>query len=314
MIGNLQRRKHFRGLHPSDYVERNLARDLKMKQGLVKPMTQDDEDRLSFLIALDAPQGELTQLQRRNACVNLLTYPHYWALTNMELAAKWERNHATVKRWRRRAQKRLLDDDGRISADRKAEMKELIESGVRVLQTRDENGKRQTRKLNGEEPPIDPLRKVWSNEARDFTTCLEKNIGVLNDATGLSLSNVRREQAAGDFSVDLVAEDESGNLVVIENQLEQSDHKHLGQLIIYLTEKDAKAAIWIVKEARPEHIKAIGWLNESPSASFYLIKIKEPDSIRNASSEPSLTVIVDPNGVRRETDEKKESCQLEMPL
>ena len=124
------------------------------------------------------------------------------------------------------------------------------------------------------------LREVWPNEARDFTTWLEKNIGVLNNATGLSLSNVRREQAVGDLKIDLVAEDESGNLVVIENQLEQSDHKHLGQLITYLTARDAKAAIWIVKEARPNHIDAISWLNESSSAFFYLIEIKDTDSIR----------------------------------
>ena len=123
------------------------------------------------------------------------------------------------------------------------------------------------------------LRKVWSHEALDFTTWLENNIDELNNAIDLSLSIVEREHPAGDFSVDLVAEDESGNSVIIENQLKRSDHDHLGKLITYLTKKDAKAAIWIVKEARHEHIGAISWLNESSSGSFYLIGVTQLDLV-----------------------------------
>ena len=155
-----------------------------------------------------------------------------------------------------------------------------------------------------------PLREVWSHEARDFTTWLERNIDVLNDAIDLSLSNVKREQPAGDFSIDLVVEDESGNPVIIENQLERSNHDHLGKLITYLTAIGAKAAIWIVSDPRPEHISAISWLNESSSASFYLIKIEDPVPIRTSLPEPLLTVIVDPSGVRWKADEKKDPCQL----
>ena len=79
------------------------------------------------------------------------------------------------------------------------------------------------------------LREVWPHEAQDFTPWLAENIDVLNNAIDLSLSIIEREQAAGDFSVDLVAEDESGNPVIIENQLERSNHDHLGKLITYLT-------------------------------------------------------------------------------
>lgn len=272
---------------------------------LVKPMTWDDFDRLSSLIVLDSPDSKtLTQSQHRNVCVNLLTYPHYWILTDIELAKKWGVNHASINRWRIRARELLRDDDGRISADRKTIMRKRISRRERLLEETDENGNRRLRHLGGKEPQIDPLRKVWSNEARDFTTWLEESIGVLNDVIGLSLSNVRREEAAGDFSVDLVAEDESGNLVVIENQLEQSDHKHLGQVITYLVKQDAKVAIWIVKEARSEHIDAISWLNESSSASFYLLKLEEGSS----SSEPLLTTIVDPSGERWKADERKDPC------
>ena len=309
MIGNLQRRKHFRGLL-SDYVERSLARDSKMKQGLVKPMTQDDHDLLSSLIVLDPPQA--TQSKRRDAGVNLLTYPHYWLLTDVELVEEWRVNHSTINRWRKRARKLLLDDDGRISPDRRAKMKELIESRMRVLRERDENDNRRTRQLSGPEPQIDSLRKIWSHEAYDFTTWLEKNIGVLKKATGLSLSNVKREQAAGDFMVDLVAEDESGNPVIIENQLEQSDHNHLGKVLTYLAWKGAKAAIWIVADATPEHRCAIWWLNESAPASFYLLKLAVP--IGDSSSEPSLTTLVDPSGEGWKAGEKKGSCQLSLKL
>ena len=153
------------------------------------------------------------------------------------------------------------------------------------------------------------LRKVWPHEALDFTRWLENNIDELNNAIDLSLSVVEREQAAGDFSVDLVAEDESGNSVIIENQLERSNHDHLGKLITYLTAIDAKAAIWIVKEARPEHISAISWLNKSSSASFYLLKL-EAVRIEDSPPAPLLTLIVGSSEEIREAGkEKKERAE-----
>ena len=150
------------------------------------------------------------------------------------------------------------------------------------------------------------LRKVWPHEAQDFTPWLEENIDELNSVIDLSLSIVAREQSAGDFNVDLVAEEESGDPVIIENQLERSNHDHLGKLITYLTAINAKAAIWIVKEARPEHISAISWLNESSSASFYLLKI-EAVQIEDSTPAPLLTLIVGPSEeIRKAGEEKKE--------
>src|SRR5881394_785774 len=128
--------------------------------------------------------------------------------------------------------------------------------------------------MNGLEPPAAtvhagvgkiervPLREVWRHEAHNLTTWLEDNIDVLNDALDIELTNVEREQAAGSFSVDLVAEDASGGTVVIENKLERSNHDHLGKLITYVSFTDARAAIWIVSDPRPEHVRAISWLNE----------------------------------------------------
>ena len=151
------------------------------------------------------------------------------------------------------------------------------------------------------------LREVWPHEARDFTPWLAENIDVLNSAIDLSLSIVEREQAVGDFSVDLVAEDESGDPVIIENQLERSNHDHLGKLITYLTQIGATAAIWIVKEARPEHTSAISWLNESSSANFYLLKL---EAVRLGDSPPApiLTLIVG------SSEESQEACETKKEL
>jgi hypothetical protein len=148
-----------------------------------------------------------------------------------------------------------------------------------------------------------PLREVWTHEALDLTRWLEENVDVLTDVLGLTLVSVERERTAGAFSVDLVAEDDGGRTVVIENQLERSDHDHLGKLITYTAMMDAQVAIWIVAEPRPEHVRAVSWLNESPS-DFYLLKI---EGIRIAGSPPAplLTLIVGPSEEARVVGETK---------
>jgi len=149
-----------------------------------------------------------------------------------------------------------------------------------------------------------PLREVWKHEAYDFTQWLQENIDVLNSALDLNLVNVDREQAAGSFSVDLVAEDEGGATVIIENQLEKSNHDHLGKLITYLTAMAARAAIWIVSEPRPEHVAAVAWLNESTSADFYLVKV-EAVRIGESPAAPLLTVIVGPSQETKTVGQQK---------
>lgn len=151
-----------------------------------------------------------------------------------------------------------------------------------------------------------PLREVWRHEAHNLTTWLEENIDVLNDALDFSLTNVEREQSAGAFSVDLVAEDASGGTVVIENQLERSNHDHLGKLITYVAFMDARAAIWIVADPRPEHVRAISWLNEAASTDFYLLKI-EGIRIGESAPAPLLTRIVGPSEQGREVGEVKKN-------
>lgn len=91
---------------------------------------------------------------------------------------------------------------------------------------------------------------------------------------------------------------------MIENQLERSDHDHLGKLITYVSFVDARAAVWIVADPRPEHVRAVSWLNEGSSSDFYLLKI---EGIRIAGSPPAplLTLIVGPSAEGREVGEAK---------
>ena len=148
------------------------------------------------------------------------------------------------------------------------------------------------------------LREVWKHEAMDFTQWLQENIDVLNDALDLNLVNVDRERIAGDFSIDLVAEDDSGGTVIIENQLEKSNHDHLGKIITYLTGMDARAAIWIVSEPRPEHVAAVAWLNESSSADFYMVKV-EAVRIGDSPAAALFTLIVGPSVETKEVGQTK---------
>lgn len=154
-----------------------------------------------------------------------------------------------------------------------------------------------------------PLREVWRHEAHDFTTWLQENIEVVNEVLDVELQNPEREKAAGDFSVDLIAEDDSGGLVVIENQLEKSNHDHLGKLLTYLVAIEAKTAVWIVSDPRPEHVNTISWLNQSSPASFYLLKM---EAIKIGESPPAalFTLVVGPSEEgRRVGDSKKERAE-----
>lgn len=140
-----------------------------------------------------------------------------------------------------------------------------------------------------------PLRHVWPHEAYDFTQWLEENIDVLSEAIDRNIVNVEREKKTeSSFSVDLVAEDEAGSSIIIENQLEKSNHDHLGKLITYLTAMQANTAVWIVADPRPEHVATLTWLNESTSADFFLLKI-EAIRIENSPPAPLLTLIVGPS-------------------
>lgn len=151
----------------------------------------------------------------------------------------------------------------------------------------------------GQLQQITDLRAVWQNEAQDFTPWVANNLSLLNDATGLNLGGtVEQESPVGSFSVDILTQDlDSGANVIIENQLEDTNHDHLGKLITYATGKDAKIIIWVVKSAREEHRAAIEWLNNNTvdGIGFFLVEI-QLWSINGSVLAPKFDVIEQPNG------------------
>lgn len=126
-------------------------------------------------------------------------------------------------------------------------------------------------------PEYVPVSKLWGKEATDFTPWLAGNIDHLGDALDMELAVETTEaRQADDFRADILARDMLGNLVVIENQYGATDHKHLGQLLVYLTTLDARAAIWICETARQSHIDAVDWLNQNApdGTGFYIVQLK----------------------------------------
>lgn len=151
-----------------------------------------------------------------------------------------------------------------------------------------------------------PLRELWEHEAHNFTTWLAENLDFLSEKIGFQLTLDQREISAGAFSADIRAEDPQGNYVIIENQLERTNHDHLGKLITYMSNLEAKIAIWITSEPRPEHEAAVHWLNETLPAdtSFYLIKI-EAYKIDDSDPAPLFTIVAGPSAETKQIGAEK---------
>jgi hypothetical protein len=143
------------------------------------------------------------------------------------------------------------------------------------------------------------LRDVWGHEAIDFTNWLaqQENLDLLSEEIGVDIKLIKTEANVGQFKVDILAEEEStGRKIIIENQLEDTNHDHLGKIITYASGYNAEIIIWVVRDAREEHQRAVEWLNEhtDEKTGFFLIKI-ELWTIENTNPAPKFDVLVSPN-------------------
>ena len=153
---------------------------------------------------------------------------------------------------------------------------------------------------------IVPIREAFRHEALNFSVWLEDNIDALSDRIGLDLTVIEREKSVGSFTVDLFCEDKDGRTVIVENQLERTDHDHLGKLLTYMVNLEAKTAIWVATEVRQEHQRVIHWLNEATGAdmAFYFVKV-EAIRIGESPFAPLFTLLSQPDEQTREIGEQK---------
>lgn len=140
------------------------------------------------------------------------------------------------------------------------------------------------------------LRDIFSNEATEFTPWLEKHIDELSEKIGIEIQDIHRETEVGDFNCDLIgSEVNSEDKVIIENQLDSTNHEHLGKLITYASGLGARYVVWVARKIREEHQKALEWLNENVNdISFFGVEIS---GINIDDSKPALefNLVVEPN-------------------
>lgn len=165
----------------------------------------------------------------------------------------------------------------------------------------------------GELKKVD-LRDVWKHEEYDFSKWLaeEKNIELLSSEIGIEFDNVQTEAASGRYSVDILAEEEgTGRKIIIENQLEITNHDHLGKIITYASGYDAEIIIWIVRDFREEHKQAIDWLNENTDSKINLFLIRvELWRIDDSPVAPKFNLISQPNDWAKALKENKKEGVL----
>ncbi|WP_339853296.1 hypothetical protein [Roseovarius nubinhibens] len=144
------------------------------------------------------------------------------------------------------------------------------------------------------------LREAWKHEALQFTPWLADNIVHLSEAIGVQLELTGTEVAVESFFADILARDEEDNVVLIENQLETTDHTHLGQIMTYLAGLEAQTVIWIAPAFREPHLSAIRWLNEHTADGFSFFAVKaRVVRIGDSPLAPVFEVVEKPNDWER---------------
>lgn len=164
---------------------------------------------------------------------------------------------------------------------------------------------------------VKELRNVWEVEPK-FTDWLaeEENLNLLSDEIGIDMELISTEAKTGSFSTDILAvETNTNNKIIIENQLEQTNHDHLGKIITYASGHDAKTIIWIVSGARDEHRQAIDWLNEhtDEEIKIFLCNI-ELWKINDSAIAPKFQIVSSPNDwsktVKRSSNNEMTSTKM----
>ena len=146
--------------------------------------------------------------------------------------------------------------------------------------------------------PVDP-RDVWESEATNFTPWLAEpeNLRLLGETLGTELDGAKTEQTVGSFSADIVATNAANNrTVVIENQLNRTDHDHLGKILTYAAGLNALTVVWIAKQFTEEHRAALEWLNSHTGADigFFGLEI-EVWRIGDSRCAPKFNIVAKPN-------------------
>ena len=140
-------------------------------------------------------------------------------------------------------------------------------------------------------------RDVWPHEAHSFTPWLLNNADVLSDLLGMDLALEVAEHPVGGFSLDLMGRDETtGEVVIVENQLETSDHEHLGQILTYAAGTDPTTIVWVAASFRAEHRAAIDWLNArtDEETRFFAVELGVV-RIGQSDPAPSFRLVAQPN-------------------
>ena len=148
---------------------------------------------------------------------------------------------------------------------------------------------------------VQNLRETWPNEAQHFTPWLAKNLEQLGDALGMDLELQETEAAVGGYSLDVLATDlNDDRTVIIENQLEATNHTHLGQLLTYAAGYDANVIVWLTREFRDEHRAALEWLNQrtDEQTQFFGVVV-ELWRIGDSPLAPHFKVVASPNDWRK---------------